>query len=317
MTFLFGRPLHSPDGTEGGGAAANAAESAPTDRVTLTKDEYTKLVTGSSRIAELETKLKAADEEWGHVRNLLKPGTDPSKVEGSLRRVMAKEGYTPEQIEAYLVENRSGGVPQSRGKQQEPEEEEEPDQLVTHLQGQDEQIKRLAANQERAEKARLSAVLDRSVGSALDGTQELATLLKLLSQSTDDEGGEETGRAAAIRQQVLGDIQRETLERLRVRRTKAGGDFDERWMGEEAVNAAKAVYGKMRTLIGNPSRLGRATDVSAEQDYVTNVKPKSAPEYKKGMTPDKVSESARDWAVDTLLRASSEAERGMSASPRI
>lgn len=308
-------PLHSPDAgdTGGGSTETQTTQTPPSDRISLTKDEYTKLVAGTTRISELEGKLKTADEEWSHVRNLLKPDADPSKVEGSLRRVMAKEGYTPEQIEAYLTEQKGGGVPKGKP---EPEGDEEPDALTTHLQDQEERIKRLSASQERVERDRLASVLDRSVSTALDSTKDLANLMKLLTQPTDEDGGEETDRASAVRQQVLEDVQRETLQRLRARRAKAGGDFDERWMSEEAVNAAKAVYGKLRTLIGNPSRMGRATDVSAEQDYVQSVKPKTAPEYKRGMTPDKASEASRDWAVDTLLRGAVEVERG-SGSNRV
>lgn len=312
-----GRLLHSPDGDAGGGGGTTETQTTQTpasDRISLTKDEYTKLVAGTTRISELETKLKAADEEWGHVRNLLKPDTDPAKVEGSLRRVMAKEGYTPEQIETYLAEQKGGGVP--KGKPAQDEGEEDPDALTVHLQEQEEKIKRLSASQERVEKDRLAAILDRSVSTALDSTKDLANLMKLLTQPAGEDDGEETDRASAVRQQVLEDVQRETLQRLRVRRAKAGGDFEERWMSEEAVNAAKAVYGKLRTLVGNPSRLGRASDVSAEQDYVETVKPKAAPEYKRGMTPDKASEASRDWAVDTLLRGAVEVERG-SGSNRV
>jgi hypothetical protein len=70
------------------------------------------------------------------------------------------------------------------------------------------------------------------------------------------------------------------------------------------------VYGKFKLLVPNPSRLGRTEDLTDEQAYVSQNKPVSAPVWKKGKSMDEVSKEAHDWAVDTLLRASVDAERG-------
>lgn len=88
------------------------------------------------------------------------------------------------------------------------------------------------------------------------------------------------------------------------------GRFEERWILEEAVKAAKAVYGKYRTIVGDPSRIGRAPETGAGEDYIQNTKPVPPPNHDK-KAPAHVNQArTREWVVDQLTRASAESDRG-------
>lgn len=301
-----GSPAPAPE-TGGGGEA----------QIPLSRAEYDKLMRQASKAQELEGRVKEAEQDWGHVRNLLRPGGDPSQVEDSIRKVMLKEGYSPEEVEEYIEEQRQddgGGYDDDEYDANDGDEElDDAEQFIVNTR---EEISQLKAHSQQIERNRLEGLLNENVIMSLDRRSELGKLVEALAPSLAEEGGE-TDKVQELRRTLLGDVKRETLERLRIRRIREGGRWNDSWIQEEAANAAKSVHGKYRLIVPNPSKLGRSSDFSAEQDYVTNTQPVKAPEYKRGMNPADVSREARGWAVDQLLRASAEAERGSKSDSPI
>ncbi len=300
---------------QGGGSSAPTPETGGggDTQIPLSRAEYDKLMRQASKAQELESRMKEAEQDWGHVRNLLRPGGDPSQVEDSIRKVMSKEGYSPDEIEEYIQEQRG-----EDGGEVEPsiEEVDENSDAVEFVRTTKSEIEGLKATARKSERARLETILDNTVDSTIDEDTALGKLITTLAPSLQEEEGG-TERVEYLYNTLLGEVKRETLERLRVRRIREGGRWNDSWIQEEAANAAKSVHGKYRLIVPNPSKLGRSSDFSAEQDYVTNTQPVKAPEYKRGMNPADVSREARGWAVDQLLRASAEAERGSKSDSPI
>jgi hypothetical protein len=282
------------------------------DQIPLSRADYDKLQRQAARAEELESRVKESEQDWGHVRNLLRPGTDPSRVEDSIRKVMSKEGYNPEEIEQYIQEQRGEEVDDTP----DIEEVDENSEAVDFVRSTKSEIEGLKASARKSERDRLESVLNNTVDATIDEDTELGKLITTLAPSLQEEEGG-TERVEYLYQTLLGEVKRETLERLRVRRIREGGRWNDSWIREEAANAAKSVHGKYRAIYPNPSKLGRSSDYSAEQDYVTNTQPVKAPEYKRGMNPADVSREARGWAVDQLLRASADAERNSKSDSPI
>lgn len=300
---------------QGGGSSAPTPETGGggETQIPLSRAEYDKLMRQASKAQELESRMKEAEQDWGHVRNLLRPGGDPSQVEDSIRKVMSKEGYSADEIEEYIQEQRG----EDQG-EVEPsiEEVDENSDAVEFVRTTKSEIEGLKATARKSERARLETILDNTVDSTIDEDTALGKLITTLAPSLQEEEGG-TERVEYLYNTLLGEVKRETLERLRVRRIREGGRWNDSWIQEEAANAAKSVHGKYRAIYPNPSKLGRSSDYSAEQDYVTNTQPVKAPEYKRGMNPADVSREARGWAVDQLLRASADAERGSKSDSPI
>jgi hypothetical protein len=296
---------------QGGGSPM--PETGGGDQIPLSRAEYEKLVRQAARSEDLESRLKQGEQDWNHVRNVLRPGGDPSEVEQSVRQLMAREGYSAQEIEQYVQEmNDDDASVQEEGGDEYDPEEEAAKQFVKKTTGEIENLKEITR---RNEKNRLESTLDETVDMAIDDDTPLGTLFNIISSTYEDDDNNE--QASLLLETMMGDVKRETLERLRIRRIREGGRWSDGWIQEEAAQAAKAVHGKYRLLVPNPSKLGRSSDYSAEQDYVTNTQPVKAPEYKRGMNPADVSREARGWAVDQLLRASADAERGSKSDSPI
>jgi hypothetical protein len=302
--------LRSPDSETGGTPTpTGGVTTPPADTIPLSRAEYDKLLKQSTESEALRLKLKSAEEDLGHVNTLLRPGSDPSASEASVRRLMARTGYSSAEIEDYIRSTRETPEtpePKGRGSQDDDEDESEAAQFVQQTRASLEELREATRRQDRN---RLEGQMKEALNGTLDSRTDLGKLYKAISQSRDSEGQGET-ETANLRETLLSDVRRETLDRLRARRLQSGGAWRDEWINEEAAKAASAVYGKFKLLVPNPSRLGRTEDLTDEQAYVSQNKPVSAPVWKKGKSMDEVSKEAHDWAVDTLLRASVDAERG-------
>lgn len=304
--------LNEQTADQGGQSSGSPQQGGGESQIPLSRAEYDNLMRQASRVQELESKVKESEQEWGHVRNLLRPNADPDQVANSIRRVMSKEGYSSEEIEQYIAEQQ-GDVEEDAPPIEDMNENSE---AVEFVRSTTSEIQNLKESNKKIERDRLEGILNNTVDSTIDEETDLGKLITALAPSLQEEEGG-TERVEYLYNTLLSEVKRETLERLRVRRIREGGRWSDRWIQEEAANAAKSVHGKYRAIYPNPSKLGRASDFSAEQDYVTNTQPVKAPEYKRGMNPADVSRESRSWAVDQLLRASVDAERSSKSDSPI
>lgn len=302
--------LLTPDGAEGVGAGAGAGAGAAGtqtpadtgDKITLTKAEYEGFVTAKGRLADVEKKATDLEADWKHVSRLMKAGDndDPAAVKDSIVAVMRRAGHSQSEIDAYIAEQdtpsnngRGNSKPGAKGGESDPE-------LETLKKGFGDVNQRMAV----VEKERLVGILDQNLSQALDGDKGLGTLVRTLA-GLQAEGAEEIEqRRSELLKVVREEIKRETLDNLRTRRAQNRGEWNEGWIREEAVKAAKAVDSKYRSFVGDPAKLGRTPETGAGEDFLKNQKPVEAPTWKKGMDSGSVDAAVTAYTVDQLLRMS-------------
>ena len=299
-------PTPTPTPAAGGQAPAGAADVVP-----LSKAEYARFVEAQTRLSSLENEHKELKDTWSNAELLLRQdSTAPAeKIQEATRKVLAKAGWTPAQIDAHLAgqqsENPRSNKPTRSNKAtqaQDDEEggEDEPNEL--------EQIKMelgtLKQTQGKAEVARLNQIMQSQVSTAVDTTKDLSTVLATLVKANAPEDSEKAkAYEGNLRETVVAEVNRELLDRLKQRRAQNGNRWDEQWISEEAVNAAKAVATKLKKYSPDPSRIGRTDETSAADDFLINTKPMAEPQYVKGKTTMSDAQSQlREWAADHLMR---------------
>lgn len=302
-------PPKAPSSGDGGrGTGAPTAE-----QVSLTRAEYDKISAAAKERDALAAERDALRTDWTHAERLLKPTDNPQETADSVRHVMKKAGYTPAQIEAY-VDAMTGKKPaeDGRGTQRpggrkpaaESDGEGDPDapsETAVLTQRLDTTEKQLA----ELERRRLESLLGTSVTTHLDTNKDLGTLIEAFVRAdpeTLEDPAKQAERRRAVRSTFSEEINRQIRDGLRQRHAQTRGGWDDGWVVEEAMKAAKAVYGKYRGLVGDPSRLGRAPETDYDGDRFVNLKPVPPPQVKKGATIDSVSTDVRSWALDRLSR---------------
>lgn len=283
------------DGTDKGG-------------VTITREEYDALQAAKSKATTLEQQVSSTEQDWTHVRRLMRGNGTPEEIANSVRYVMKKEGYSESEIETYIQEN-ARPAPASRPKGKKDEEgdpQDEPDPMDLKVKAVDQRLSQI-------EVERLQGRLSSGIREAVDSNKNLGRLIDGLAATDPDGEGNGEGRAKRL-SEVLKDVERETRDRLKSRRAESGGRWDDRWIEEEAGKAVEAVYSRYRTLVGDPARLGRTSEMGVGEDRFTNRQPVKPPQPKKGMKFDQAAKESRDWALDTLLRSADELGRGGKTS---
>lgn len=319
MPAWMTRYLRSPDAADSAGGTTTETPAGKTggeapapgvDMVTVKRSDYDTLRTQANSATELQKQNAELAKDWKAAERLIKqdPNYDPSALEADTRHVMARAGYTPEQINEHL---RGESAPQGReGKK--PKVESDDDEVSATDQKLDAvtaQLTKLQQQQGRDEYRRLQQTLDSNVTGLLDNNPELVKLTAgLVKHNTDEDTtpSDVQKYKTTLREELSTEIRRETLERIKVRRQQAGGIFDEGWLQEESVKAAKAVNDRYRRLVGDPSRLGRTPETSAGQDRFVNTKPVEAPAHKKGLTFSEAQSQVQSWAADMLTRSIAE-----------
>lgn len=306
--------LNAAASTEtGGGTTAKPATPPPSTTVPLSTADYEALVAAKTRLGEIEPKLSAltekakqAEDDLSHIGRLMRG--EPNSNE-SIAHLMRRQGATDEQISTYLASlttDDASTTPRQKTKAPPVDDETEDDDLSV--------LKRdlgsIKASQAKQERARLDSLLDATVKTSLDTSKDLSVFLGALSKISPEEGEGAGSRLRLIQE----DVRLETLNRLRAKRASLGGNtWNDAWIADETKAAVKTVVDKLRTVVGDPSRLGRTPETSVGEDRFLNKQPVPAPTPSKGMSVEKAQAATREWAVDSLLRAASEQTTGKSA----
>lgn len=318
MPSALARILLTPDGGAPEGGAGTPPVTPPTvelktEGVTLTRAEYDELMAAKTLAGASQSKVADLEKKWGHAQRLLRTDTDPKAAQESLRVVMAETGYTPEQIEAYLAEQ--AGEPEQapakgQGQGKGRGAPAEPDPEVVQLR---ETVATQGATVSALRKNQLESMVQVSIKTAVDTNKELATLIETLAGFSDEEGGQ--AGVDEARSTIAAEVHRDTLDRLRERRAREsqanGRDtWNDAWIADEAVKAAKAAHTKFKRFVPDPSKLGRAPDAEAWVDEIKDAAPVKAPTFTKGSAKSDVRKGMKDWAVDHLLRGVAETSAG-------
>jgi len=274
-----------------------------TDVVPLSRKEYDDLIAMRTQAEGLQAQAEELRNVERATTVLLTPDAPPETQEAAMRFLMARRGYTPDQIETYVAQTRQ---PQEPPVEPEPRRRRsEPD---PNLEGVD--SKQVAALQQQLVEMRQSQLqrdLDNSVSAALDKHPKLGKLLadvRVEQGQTPEQAREET------RRMLKNELLRDTLDRLRVRHS-AQGKIGDGQIEMEASAAAEAVakrYGRFD--IGSTSRLGRAPEIESDEDLLLKAPAVKAPEYKPGMTSSEAKGTLVNWAKDHLMRGVAEESRG-------
>ena len=164
-----------------------------------------------------------------------------------------------------------------------------------------EQEQQRMANIEDRQQRLGAEMMKKELNSALDKTmnshESIAKLMGLES------GGD--NRKEVLRHEVEASM----LDSLRRRRT-AGENFNPSWFAEEAGKAAKSVYDKFSSVIGDPDKIQRAPETATENDSLFNKPPVDPPSYQKGDSMGDINNKAREWTLDTLLRSANDGATG-------
>lgn len=259
-------------------------------------------------------KLKEYNE---HARTLISPaGSDDQTRESAVRYLMTQEGYSSQDIEEYINWTNNQDQPeQVETPTVQPEytptpesESYDPDSLLNQQEQyriQQEQImkeqeqQRLNAIEDRQQ--RLGAeMMKKELNNAIDTTmQSHDSIAKLMGIES---GGD--NRRDVLRHEV----ETEMLQSLRNRRS-AGEQFNPNWFAEEAGKAAKSVYDKFSSVIGDPDKIQRSPETATE-DSMFNKPPVDPPSYQKGDSMGDINNKAREWTLDTLLRSAQDGATG-------
>lgn len=257
-----------------------------------------RLAAREAELAAAQSRYESLNRNWEAAQTLLSPdNNDPNTVETAFRTAMAGAGYSRDQIEQQIEAYRSAQGPM--GSDDGNEDVEESDDGTRAY------MEQLAANQQKlaqetsqARRTQLESLMGSSIGMAVDGSKDLNTLITRLATL---DGGD-VGEAKESRRQILaGEIRNEATRLLRQQRESAGGNWSDNWIPAATQKAAEIVYKKYRTVIGDPSKIGRVTETDAGE-FLAQRPPVKPPEYRKGMAMEDAGKSVRDFAVDTLLR---------------
>jgi hypothetical protein len=250
------------------------------------------------------TKLREYNEQ---ARKLIAPnqgGTEDR--EQAIRFLMTQEGYSPEDINEYVNWSSEMGQEPTQEYYEEPQydgtitDEEVQQQYYQEQMMREQEQQRMSEIEDRQSrigtemmKKEMSSAIDTIMGSSKD-------ISKLMGVSE----GEENNRGDILRHEV------ETAMMDSLRRRRASGEtFNNNWFTEEAGNAAKSVYDKFRSVIGDPDKIQRSPETATE-DSLFNKPPVDPPKYERGDDMGDINIKARDWTLDTLLRGAQEGAAG-------
>jgi hypothetical protein len=247
-----------------------------------------------------------------NARILVAPGSaSDGQREQAVRYLMSQEGYSPEDIDAY-VSWTSNLENQQEEPTANPYEEVPPEGPLTEEQQyyQQEQA-RIMAEQEQQRISNLedkqqrigAEMMRKELDTAIEATVNSNDLIKKLLGVGGDEDASK--REAIIRSEVESAV----MSNLRKRRA-SGEHFDKKWFAEEAGQAAQSVYDKFRSVIGDPDKIQRAPETVAESENLFTKKPVAPPSYERGDDMGTLKDKVHDWTLDTLLRGAAEDAAG-------
>jgi hypothetical protein len=259
--------------------------------------------------AEVQEKLARLEqlEQYKQNADVLMSGSaslDP--WEESARFVLADAGRTEPEIEEYIQAQRVAmeeTVPDYTDDQPaQPSPTSDTPPGVGDKNPLEERIEQLEGQLRQREEARQQQDLDvmqqemsRSMQKTLDSHSGLGVLFKKTKELAGDE---EVPKSRTMLQE---DLQRELMDRLRLRKAK-GEQFRLSWFEDEAGKAADAVFERYRTVIGDPDKLQRVPETAPGDDRLVHTKPVEPPAFESGDDAGTVRTKVSDWNVDFLTR---------------
>tara|TARA_R100000664_G_scaffold33888_2_gene52532 strand:+ start:4205 stop:5122 length:918 start_codon:yes stop_codon:yes gene_type:complete len=251
--------------------------------------------------------LKEYNEQ---ARKLMSPtGTNDATREQAIRYLMTQEGYTPDDINQYINwTNEMGQEPEQQYEQPQYEEPQPQEGLTEEQLQQQYYQEQMMREQDQARMREIEArqsrigteMMKKEMSNAIDSTMASNDQISKLLGINEESGG----RKDVIRQEVEAAM----MASLRQRRA-SGENFNNSWFTEEAGKAAKTVYDKFSSVIGDPDKIQRAPETAA-QDSLFNKPPVDPPKYERGDDMGKINNKTRDWTLDTLLRGAQEGAAG-------
>jgi hypothetical protein len=291
------KPLFSFDADNGAPEPVNETPSAPAQGNADVAALQARLAAREAELAAAQSQYESLNRNWEAAKSLLSPdNTDPDSVESAFRTAMSGAGYNRDEIEQQINAYRasmgpSGSEESDEGGQADDETRQYMEQLALNQQ-------KLAQETSQARRTQLETLMGSSIGMAVDGSKDLNTLISKLATL---DGGDPNESKESRRSILAGEIRNEATRLLREQRSATGGQWSDNWIPSATQKAAEIVYKKYRTVIGDPSRIGRVTETDAGE-FLSTRAPVKPPEYRKGMAMDDAGKSVRDFAVDTLLR---------------
>lgn len=256
------------------------------------------LAARDAELTRMRMQHDSLNRNWEAAKNLLSPdNTDPSSVESNFRTAMAGAGFSQDQIEAQLSAYHAARNGVSGGDEGEDESGGDVnEEVASRLAEMEVEQQRIANETNMARRSQLEGLMSSSLNMAVDSNKDLNTLIKRLSTLDGDDSNLQNRKAV-----IASEVRNEATRLLREQRQLAGGNWSDQWIPAATQKAAEIVHKKYRTVIGDPSRIGRVTETDAGEFLASRpaVKP---PEYRKGMSMEDAGKSVRDFAVDALLR---------------
>ena len=216
--------------------------------------------------------------------------SDPNKLFDTTRRMLEGMGYpNAEELARQHVESQ---FPSQEGGDDAGGDDQMPSWARTLAAKLDEQERRMAEFGEMSVAARaeqMTSHLRDSVAKSLVADEDSRTMVESLTRIN--------GEAAVTALQER--IRRTALQNLSDRKARAGR-LDPSWVSEETAKATKQEMASLRSVIGDPNRLGRSTETESDRDFlIRKTKPVPQPTASRRTT-----EADMDkWLNDELLRA--------------
>lgn len=309
-------PLFSPDdgGTPPTGKTGTdkTGMDGETDKITLTRAEYDAMLRGKVEFEKAKERLADLEQVERHVNVLLEAGNDPDKVWEAQTSLLKRKGYTEKQIldMRKQVEETAGAVDEGGD-----EEEGAGRRGRTRM---DEEVTTKLGNVEKqlqAERtARLRGMLNQELEQVLQSGSEVGKMVDGLvkMQVRANPKAKEGDIRTAVTNQIRKSLSQASMAKLS-ELAGSGRGWQDGFIAEAAKAASSSVIADLRTVIGDPSLLGRSSEtVSARDEILSSLpdKPVPAPQYKKGMTEGEAEQVGLEWATDALVRGLAETEAG-------
>jgi len=267
------------------------------------------LISQAGQVDELKSFRSAASA-------LMKGDTlPPVERENAMRHLLSAEGYSPAQIENYIVDSRELYEPSGEERYEErmdyPENEAQAP-APAPAPNVDEGARQQLEDMQRQNNQMQVDMLKTNLTNAMDKTMASNASIHTLMGKSKELAGEE-GYASRV-QGIKDEVQRIALDSMRQRRSR-GEKFDKAWFDEETNKAADTVYQRIRSVIGDPDKIQRAPETASDAERFISKPPVATPQYEAGDNMGTVTDKSHDFTVDALSRLS--ADLGLGGDSKI
>lgn len=266
------------------------------------------LVDARTQASQATARNKELEKDLGHVRTLFSEDASADQRASSVRHILKQQGYTDEQAEAYLqmtglTESKSGAG-EGEGDAGGGEGSSDVEKALLETQ---QQVQKLEAGARAARTEGLKRDLDRELEQVLDTDGAVKLLLdKTAEMRGEGKDEKEKEVRAQARATIKGQLHRQTLENLQVRKAREGQLPKEMgaWFKEESRRAVKPVLEAFQSVIGDLDKLGRTPEtVTGGESDLLSRDPVKRPEYDEEKSVSQIEQDITSWQLDTLQRA--------------